>query len=76
MHIVGVALHVHMGMMGEWHMDIHATINKSNTKGMPHVGFTFFMRMGMMGGSRMDVNMESSKFGVGRNGVGRTCSTS
>jgi hypothetical protein len=29
-----------------------------------------------MGGSIMDANMESSKFGVGRNGVGRTCSTS
>jgi hypothetical protein len=32
--------------------------------------------MGTMGGSIMDANMESSKFGVGRNGVGRTCSTS
>lgn len=52
-------------------MDIDAIINKSNTKGMPHVGATFFMHMGMMGGSRMDASMESSKFGVGRNGVGR-----
>jgi hypothetical protein len=76
MHIVGVALYVHMGMMGEWGMDIDAIINKSNTKGMPHVGATFFMHMGMMGGSRTDASMESSKFGVGRNGVGRTCSTS
>jgi hypothetical protein len=76
MHIVGVAFYVFMGMMGEWRMDINATINKSNTKGMPRVGVTFFMRMGTMGGSIMDANMESSKFGVGRNGVGRTCSTS
>jgi hypothetical protein len=76
MHIVGVALYVFMGMMGEWCMDIDATINKSNTKGMPHVGVTCFLRMGTMGGSRRDANMESSKFGVGRNGVGRTCSTS
>jgi hypothetical protein len=49
MHIVGVALYVHMGMMSEWGMDIDAIINKSNTKGMLHVGVTFFMHMGMMG---------------------------
>jgi hypothetical protein len=76
MHIVGVALYVHMGMMGEWGMDIDTIIKKSNTKGMPHVGATFFMQVGMMDGSRMDATMESSKFGVGRNGMGRKCSTS
>jgi hypothetical protein len=40
------------------------------------VGVAIYVHMGMMGGSRMDASMESSKFGVGRNGVGRTCSTS
>jgi hypothetical protein len=76
MHIVGVAFYVHVGMMGEWGTDIDTIINKSNTKGMPRVGATFFMHVGMMGGSIMDAIMESSKFGVGRNGVGRMCSAS
>jgi hypothetical protein len=40
------------------------------------VGVALYVHMGMMDGSRMDATMESSKFGVGRNGMGRKCSTS